>query len=88
VLNAANEVAVGAFLDRQIAFPQIASLNAAVLEAHLAERAGQRVDGLDEVIAADAWARDVAHEWLSKPLEGQIDAASASRRTSAGRGGA
>jgi len=85
VLNAANEVAVGAFLDREIAFPQIASLNAAVLEAHLAERAGQRVDGLDEVIAADAWARDVAHEWLSKPLERKIDTAAAPRRPSAKR---
>lgn len=66
VLNAANEVAVEAFLARRTAFPEIAALNAAVLEAHLAEHAGQRVDALDEVIAADAWARGAASEWLAK----------------------
>lgn len=86
VLNAANEVAVGAFLDRKIAFPEIACLNAAVLETHLAERAGQRVDALAEVMAADAWARDVAHDWLSKPLERQMDSSAVSRGSTARRG--
>ncbi len=66
VLNAANEVSVEAFLARGIAFPEIARLNAAVLEAHLAAHAGQRVDDLESVLAADAWARDAAREWLVK----------------------
>lgn len=66
VLNAANEVAVEAFLGRQIAFPEIAGLNTAVLDAHLADHAGERVDQLDEVVAADAWARGAATEWLAK----------------------
>ena len=66
VLNAANEVAVEAFLGRRIAFPDIAHLNGAVLEAHLAEQAGQRVETLEEVVAADAWARGAASEWLAK----------------------
>lgn len=66
VLNAANEVAVEAFLGRRIAFPDIASLNGAVLEAHLTEHAGQRVEALEEVVAADAWARGAASEWLAK----------------------
>jgi len=66
ILNAANEVAVGAFLARQIAFPEIAALNASVLEAHLSDHAGQSVDDLDAVVAADAWARGAASEWLAK----------------------
>ncbi len=69
VLNAANEVAVDAFLARRIAFPEIARLNGAILEAHLADHAGQRVEALDEVVAADAWARGAASEWLAK-IEG------------------
>jgi len=66
VLNAANEVAVGAFLARQIAFPEIAALNASVLETHLLDHAGQRVDELDAVVEADVWARGAASEWLAK----------------------
>ena len=66
VLNAANEVSVEAFLARGIAFPEIARLNAAVLEAFLAEHAGERVDDLASVVAADAWARGAASEWLAK----------------------
>jgi 1-deoxy-D-xylulose-5-phosphate reductoisomerase len=66
VLNAANEVAVDAFLARRIGFLEIAALNAAVLEAHLRDHLGQRVDDLDEVLAADAWARGAATEWLAK----------------------
>ena len=55
-----------AILARRIAFPDIARLNAQVLEAHLAAHSGQRVDTLDEVVAADAWARGAATEWLAK----------------------
>lgn len=78
VLNAANEVAVEAFLGRRIRFPEIARLNSAILEAHLADHAGQRVDDLDAAIAADAWARGAASEWLVKN-EGDSDAKSSVR---------
>lgn len=78
VLNAANEVAVEAFLGRRIRFPEIARLNSAILEAHLADHAGQRVDDLDAAIAADAWARGAASEWLVKN-EGDSDANSSVR---------
>ncbi|HPG25088.1 MAG: 1-deoxy-D-xylulose-5-phosphate reductoisomerase [Spirochaetaceae bacterium] len=64
VLNAANEVAVAAFLDRRLPFPGIAALNAAVLDEHLAHHAGQRVDALEPILAADAWAREAAQAWL------------------------
>jgi 1-deoxy-D-xylulose-5-phosphate reductoisomerase len=57
VLNAANEVAVAAFLAGRIAFPEIASTNAVVLEEHLSDGAGSIVKSLEEVRAFDAWAR-------------------------------
>jgi 1-deoxy-D-xylulose-5-phosphate reductoisomerase len=64
VLNAANEVAVAAFLDRRIRFPGIAALNAAILDLHLKDHLGERVETLDEVVAADVWAREAAAVWL------------------------
>jgi 1-deoxy-D-xylulose-5-phosphate reductoisomerase len=66
VLNAANEIAVAAFLERQIDFPAIADLNTAVLGAHLKDHLGERVDDLEAVLAADGWARGAASEWLAK----------------------
>jgi len=53
VLNAANEVAVEAFVNRQINFPQITETVRRVMEAH-------RVvahPSLEEILAADTWAR-------------------------------
>ena len=65
VLNAANEVAVAAFLDERIRFGEIPRLIGAACEAHVAGPAAS----LDAVLAADAWARD----WVA----GRIDAAPA-----------
>jgi 1-deoxy-D-xylulose-5-phosphate reductoisomerase len=56
-LNAANEVAVAAFLERRIGFLQIAEVIEAVLEA-LAETGTAR--GLEEIISIDACAREGA----------------------------
>jgi 1-deoxy-D-xylulose-5-phosphate reductoisomerase len=57
ILNAANEVAVEAFLQRQIGFLDIAAVVAAVLD-----RLGPRpADSLDQVVALDAEARRSAH---------------------------
>ena len=56
VVNAADEVAVQAFLDRKIPFPSIPKLIAASLEAHKLMPA----DSLDAIIEADAWARKYA----------------------------
>ena len=70
VLNAANEIAVAAFLERQIEFPAIADLNAAVLSAHLKDHLGERLDDLEAVLAADGWARGAATEWLAKRSDG------------------
>ncbi|MGH0035357.1 MAG: 1-deoxy-D-xylulose-5-phosphate reductoisomerase [Myxococcota bacterium] len=59
VLNAANEVSVAAFLDGAIPFPGIAAVNRATLDAHLARGTG-RVESLEQVAAADDWARRYA----------------------------
>jgi 1-deoxy-D-xylulose-5-phosphate reductoisomerase len=64
VLNAANEVAVAAFLDERIPFGTLPEVNRAVLEAHLSERAGDKLERLDDVLEADAWARARAREQL------------------------
>ena len=53
VLNAADEVAVQAFLDRKIPFPSIPKVIAASLDAHKLTPA----DNLTAIIEADAWAR-------------------------------
>lgn len=56
ILNAANEITVQAFLERQIAFIDIAAINAAVLD----ELAIQPANNLEIILAADAAARQVA----------------------------
>jgi 1-deoxy-D-xylulose-5-phosphate reductoisomerase len=60
VLNAANEIAVAAFLDRRISFPQIAVLVAQTL-AHMDARIGSgAASNLEEVLAIDGESRKVA----------------------------
>jgi len=56
VINAANEVAVGAFLDRSLNFDDIAAVIDSVLQQHQV----RPVRSLDDALAADAWARDRA----------------------------
>ncbi|MBF0329488.1 MAG: 1-deoxy-D-xylulose-5-phosphate reductoisomerase [Nitrospirae bacterium] len=53
VLNAANEVAVQAFLDRGIGFMEIPVIIKKVMDAHAVKPASD----LDGIIEADAWAR-------------------------------
>jgi 1-deoxy-D-xylulose-5-phosphate reductoisomerase len=56
VLNAANEVAVAAFLDSRVGFLDIA----AIVEETLAALPDQRIDSLDDIYACDREARAVA----------------------------
>jgi 1-deoxy-D-xylulose-5-phosphate reductoisomerase len=63
VLNAANEVAVQAFLDRQLNFLQIA----AVIEAVVTKCTQGALGGLDDVLAADAESRSLARERIYGP---------------------
>jgi 1-deoxy-D-xylulose-5-phosphate reductoisomerase len=62
MLNAANEVAVAAFLERRIRFTDIARIIADVLNA----RAVIAGDSLDVVLSADAQARVLAEQWLDR----------------------
>src|SRR3982751_2381814 len=56
VLNAANEVAVSAFLERRISFPRIWETVARVMDRH----ANVAQPDLDAILRADQWARDEA----------------------------
>jgi len=60
VLNAANEIAVSAFLDRRMKFPGIWQLVENVMNRH------QPVahPTLDEILAADQWARNEARHGI------------------------
>ena len=60
VLNAANEIAVAAFLAGGIAFLDIPRILTQVLEAHVRSAA----DGLETLLAADRWARAQAQRCL------------------------
>jgi 1-deoxy-D-xylulose-5-phosphate reductoisomerase len=62
VLNAANEVAVAAFLDRHLHFPQIWEVVARVMDRH---RTVAHPD-LDAILAADQWARAEATAAIGK----------------------
>ena len=58
VLNAANEIAVARFLNQEIHFLDIPRINSMVMEKH------QLITNpcLDEILAVDAWAREIARE--------------------------
>ena len=60
-LNAANEVAVAAFLERRLNFRDIPT----VIEAVMARSVSGDLGSLDDVLAADAEARSRATEWAA-----------------------
>ncbi|WP_236183742.1 1-deoxy-D-xylulose-5-phosphate reductoisomerase [Pseudomonas protegens] len=62
MLNAANEVAVSAFLERRIRYPEIAS----IIDEVLTRESVVAVNELDAVFAADARARVLAQQWLQR----------------------
>ena len=62
VLNAANEVAVDAFLQGRIRFPEIASM----IEQVLDQEPVVSLPTLEAVFAADQRARELSREWLRR----------------------
>lgn len=62
ILNAANEVAVAAFLDEKIKFGDMARLIQAACDAHSVQPASS----LDSVLTADRWARDWVNARISE----------------------
>ena len=70
-LNAANEIAVEAFLERRIGFMAIAATVDAVLNA----LPNRNPNGLDDVLAADAEARRLAAEIIAKAPAPRVERA-------------
>ncbi len=69
VLNAANEIAVAAFLDRQIGFPDIAAIVDETLEASSGRSEfGQAPDSLDAVLETDVQARSAARAAIQRRI--------------------
>jgi len=66
VLNAANEIAVGAFLEGRLNFPDIAT----VIERVITTAAVGAVRNLDDVLQADGEARRAAGEWCGRHQSG------------------
>jgi 1-deoxy-D-xylulose-5-phosphate reductoisomerase len=64
ILNAANEIAVAAFIDRRIGFGGIASLVEATIEAAERRNATAEPQDIDEAVAVDHMARSLAHDLL------------------------
>ncbi|MEM6884816.1 MAG: 1-deoxy-D-xylulose-5-phosphate reductoisomerase [Verrucomicrobiota bacterium] len=62
VFNAANEVAVDAFIDRAIRFDEIWGL----VEAVMAQHESVASPDLNAIVASDNWARETAHTELKK----------------------
>jgi 1-deoxy-D-xylulose-5-phosphate reductoisomerase len=62
VLNAANEVAVNAFLERRLAFTDIPR----AIEAVLGQHSVRSVGSLEDVLAADQWSREQAHAEIAR----------------------
>jgi 1-deoxy-D-xylulose-5-phosphate reductoisomerase len=58
VMNAANEIAVANFLEGRIGFTQIAETIERTMDAHSAHN----LRSIDEVLKADLWGRETAHE--------------------------
>jgi 1-deoxy-D-xylulose-5-phosphate reductoisomerase len=63
-LNAADEVAVAAFLKREIGFAEIPR----VIERTISETEDRRPESIEEVLAIDAQAREAARQNLSRQL--------------------
>ncbi len=70
VLNAADEIAVQAFLERRIGFMDIPSVLEATMERHQPVPAGD----LETLWAVDEWARVTARQMLPRPTVRRVEA--------------
>jgi 1-deoxy-D-xylulose-5-phosphate reductoisomerase len=62
VMNAANEVAVAAFLREELSYLGIAECVEAVMDSHTPEQ----VHSLEQLENWDAWSRRISSEWIAK----------------------
>ncbi len=65
VLNAADEIAIEAFLKRKIKFTDIPKVINVVMDRH------NSIDAvsLEAILTADQWARNEAKRWIERHLE-------------------
>ncbi|MEM7262915.1 MAG: 1-deoxy-D-xylulose-5-phosphate reductoisomerase, partial [Planctomycetota bacterium] len=61
VLNAANEVAVHAFLEGRIRFTRIDTLVQRAMEEH----SSQPLESIDQVLEIDRTTREIVDRWIS-----------------------
>lgn len=64
-MNAANEIAVGAFLEHRIGFTEIARINQNVVE----KMPNSTISSIDDVLAVDAQARAIAEQLIAGRLK-------------------
>jgi 1-deoxy-D-xylulose-5-phosphate reductoisomerase len=65
-LNAANEIAVAAFLNHQLSFTDIAVINQSVLTKVCADTSQSHCSDLESLLELDRMARDLATKWVSE----------------------
>jgi 1-deoxy-D-xylulose-5-phosphate reductoisomerase len=65
VFNAANEVAVEAFLDEKISFTDITKTVAVTMDSHKADK----YETIEEVLAASEWAKERAREIITEKVK-------------------
>lgn len=65
-LNAANEVAVAAFLNRELSFTDIAVVNQKVLSKVCADTSHSHSSDLESILELDRMARELASKWVSE----------------------
>ncbi|HCF70035.1 MAG TPA: 1-deoxy-D-xylulose-5-phosphate reductoisomerase, partial [Syntrophomonas sp.] len=64
-MNAANEVAVNAFLQRQLKFTDIIKVVEKIMNLHTPLSHPQ----LEDILAVDSWARNAANEVIAKEVK-------------------
>jgi 1-deoxy-D-xylulose-5-phosphate reductoisomerase len=65
VMNAANEVAVSAFIEKKIGFMDIPAVISQTMTLHRV----QKIESLDDVMEADRWARNTGETMIKKMKE-------------------
>ncbi|MFB9217542.1 1-deoxy-D-xylulose-5-phosphate reductoisomerase [Vibrio sinaloensis] len=65
-LNAANEIAVAAFLKNGLSFTDIAQVNQAVLDKVCRQTSQSHCSDLESILELDRMARELAEKWISE----------------------
>ncbi|MBI5326807.1 MAG: 1-deoxy-D-xylulose-5-phosphate reductoisomerase [Deltaproteobacteria bacterium] len=72
VLNAADEVAVEAFLRREIRFTDITKIVKTVMEKYQKQKSKAQNPKLNQILDADGWARETAKEIITENEKGNV----------------